>query len=348
MLSQIEKFNRRVQKTAQIQQKRHNAQQNATNQVHNINQDLTKLSYEELFALMRRTKPEDKEMGALIAHALNQKMIEDGKLKASLSQDEIREELSNKYKLWLAQQEQQAQIPNKEALVPATTQTMSISLYQKPINEGVVAYTQSMPPVEDVEYEEISGNKTSSKEENKDWIKAKHAFWERFALENNKSPAYDIQENSFSCTLKDQEGKTSFGTISYDSPNDAQISKDADLLMYKGLVKDAAANNLSITFGDSLEIKQQALLMAAILIHGNENDKKIEMINEPQLDLNAPYFKELPKEAQDALIKHAFIKERTQNMPQRKSRLSSPHLLPEKININPLLLPAHNGRNESR
>ena len=65
--------------------------------------------------------------------------------------------------------------------------------------------------------------------------------------------------------------------------------------------KDAATHNWSITFGETLDDKQKALLLAAILIHQNEENKTVSMVNAPAIDLNADYFKDLPKEAQDAL-----------------------------------------------
>lgn len=140
-----------------------------------------------------------------------------------------------------------------------------------------------------------------------DWKELKRKFWEEYAKKYGLNVTHDIniEEDTYTCSLTKKDEKEDkekpLGSINYTSEFNAQVSKDADLVMYQGLVQDAAANGLSITFGESLDDKQKALLLAATLIHGNESGKKIEVIGAPTIDLNAPYFKELPKEAQEVL-----------------------------------------------
>lgn len=308
MTSQIDKWNARKGKTEELQKKAARCR---------MMDNLDRLSYDDLFALANRTDPEDKEMRAKITHALSQKMLQDGKL----DKVDIKEYLLEKYKAWLDEQkkfhENRHNLSEQtiEALVPVQSQE---KFSEDNITTLVPVGTMSVAKYHENEVDDQGYAEIVEPEEISSWIQAKKEFWEKFATEKNKTAEHDVQEKSYGCTLKDTDDKP-LGSVHYESPTAAQVSKDADLIMYQGLVKDAAANNLSITFGESLDNKQKALLLAAILIHGNENGKKIEMINAPKIDLNADYFKELPAEAQAALRKQAEYEKHLENMPKRKN-----------------------------
>ena len=211
------------------------------------------------------------------------------------------EEVDAIIKKWLTTHELK-QVPENLS----ANEIIEVQLYQPETNALALQNT-----VEDVEFEEVKENEAEKQKE--DWKELKRKFWEEYAKKHSFNPTHDINndEDTYTCSLTKKEAdgtEKPLGLIHYASEFNAQVSKDADLVMYKGLVTDAAANNLSITFGDSLNDKQKALLLAAVLIHQNEENKQIKMIKEPQIDLNAPYFKELPKEAQDVLKKRAEIK----------------------------------------
>lgn len=135
------------------------------------------------------------------------------------------------------------------------------------------------------------------------WIEEKRKFWSEFAQEvkntfENDSQK-DLEEKSFSCALSIGDLR---GEIKYTAPNAAQISKDSHLTMYQGLVKDALQNNLSITFGQSLDDKQKAMLLAACLMNKNQ---EVQMVNPPKIDINADYFKQLPEDVRATLTDYA-------------------------------------------
>lgn len=140
------------------------------------------------------------------------------------------------------------------------------------------------------------------------WIEEKRKFWQEFAktqkLDLKNILDEDAANKTFTGTLlKDNQ---EVGKIEYTSPTAATISKDSSFVLYQGLVKDAIANNLSVTFGKTLDEKQQAMLFAACLQNQDkyENGEKLEIKNPPKIDINAEYFKELPKDVQDTLKKH--------------------------------------------
>ena len=155
---------------------------------------------------------------------------------------------------------------------------------------------------------EINGEKQPAPQNDLQWIEEKRKFWKEFAesQENNfqNDPQKDLENKTFSCTLN----KESYaGTITYSSPTSAQITKDSHLTMYQGLVKDALKNNLSITFGASLDDKQKAMLLAACLLEKGTyaNGDKMQMVNPPKIDINAEYFKALPEDAKTVLNDYA-------------------------------------------
>ena len=137
-----------------------------------------------------------------------------------------------------------------------------------------------------------------------DWIEEKRKFWKEYAatVENNfeNDPAKDTESKTFSCTLSKDDKK---GEIKYTAPDKVQIGKDSHLEMYSGLVKDAVKNNLSITFGATLDDKQKAMLLAACLMNKEkyQDGAELAMVNPPKIDMNAEYIKELPEDVQKTL-----------------------------------------------
>lgn len=163
---------------------------------------------------------------------------------------------------------------------------------------------ESTPTDNDKPQSLVVDNEGGDKTDDLQWIEEKRKFWKEYAesVENTfaNDAKKDIESKSFVCTLtKDKD----HGEITYTSPTNAQISKDSHLVMYQGLVKDALKNNLTITFGQSLDDKQKAMLLAACLMeqgtYGNGN--KVAMVNPPKIDMNAEYIKELPESVQKTL-----------------------------------------------
>lgn len=145
--------------------------------------------------------------------------------------------------------------------------------------------------------------------ENKNWIQEKREFYAKYAQEADvvfkNDEQKDTEEKSFTFSFE-KNGKT-LGEMKYTSPNSVQISKESDLVMYQGLVQDALKNDLSISFGASLDNKQKALLLAAVLMSDKKtyaNGDGIELKNAPQIDMNAEYFKSLPENVQAVLKDH--------------------------------------------
>lgn len=155
------------------------------------------------------------------------------------------------------------------------------------------------------------------------WIEEKRKFWQEFAktqkLALQNIPDEDAANKTFTgILLKDNQ---EIGKIEYQSPSAATISKDSSFVLYQGLVKDAIANNLSVTFGKTLDEKQQAMLLAACLQNQDKykNGEKLEIKNPPKIDINADYFKELPNDVQDTLIAHVKIQELNDKVAQHKA-----------------------------
>lgn len=155
---------------------------------------------------------------------------------------------------------------------------------------------------------EVGKDDREGEANNLDWIEEKRKFWKEFAEENENNfqndPQKDTESKTFSCTLnKDKDA----GIITYTSPTAARITQDSHLTMYQGLVKDAMQNNLSITFGLSLDEKQKAMLLAACLMEQGTyaNGEKLQMVNPPKIDMNAEYIKSLPENVQKVLGDYA-------------------------------------------
>lgn len=169
--------------------------------------------------------------------------------------------------------------------------------------------------VEDKEKAETNRESLSVSNDNNgqepDWIKEKREFWQKYAQDNKYTMgndiAKDMQEKSFTGTLSKDGQK--LGEIKYTSQTAVTISKDSSIELYQGLVKDAMSNELSVTFGNSLDDKQKAMLFAACLMNKDKykDGAELAMVNPPKIDMNAEYFKELPDNVKEVLT--AQIKE---------------------------------------
>jgi hypothetical protein len=154
----------------------------------------------------------------------------------------------------------------------------------------------------------VNGQDNTQDQPDEDWIAKKRAFWQDYAatskLELINDAAADQESKSFAATLK--LGDKALGDIKYTSPTNAAVSKDASFELYRGLATDAATNNLSITFGQTMDDTQKAMLMAACLKtpYPDGSGKHIEMVNTPKIDPNAEYFQKLPPEVQSILKQH--------------------------------------------
>ena len=166
-----------------------------------------------------------------------------------------------------------------------------------------VKNAKSTPTDNDKPQSLVVNNEGGDKTDDLQWIEEKRKFWKEYAesVENTfeNDAKKDIESKSFQCSLtKDKD----HGEITYTSPTNVQISKDSHLVMYQGLVKDALKNNLTITFGQSLDDKQKAMLLAACLMeqgtYGNGN--KVAMVNPPKIDM-----KDMPEDAKKVLEGYA-------------------------------------------
>ena len=161
-----------------------------------------------------------------------------------------------------------------------------------------------------------------------DWIKEKRKFYQEYAqkigAEFDNDEQKDAQEKSFSFSFK-KNGK-SMGEVRYSSPNRVHISKDAALGMYNGLVLNALKNNLAISFGQSLNDTQRAMLLGAVLLN---QDKKysdgsgIAIMNAPKIDINAEYFKKLPEVVQNKLKTYVEQQKEEQAKQEAKDKLNA-------------------------
>lgn len=139
-----------------------------------------------------------------------------------------------------------------------------------------------------------------------DWIKEKREFWKKYATENSAQYNEEDKDNPSKTNLEFSLSKAEElqGSINYSAKDAVQISKDSNLLMYQGLVRDAVQNNLSITFGESLDEKQKLMLYAAVLMEETryENGDKAEAVNPPKIDPTSKVFEELPNNVRDVLM----------------------------------------------
>lgn len=170
------------------------------------------------------------------------------------------------------------------------------------------------------------------------WIENKRAFWEAYAAEKALTADFNAPEGETAplyCKLSNGDKKE--GAISYSSPNDIQITKESSLILYQGLVKDAVQNNLSITFGKTLDDRQKLMLYAAVLLSEDtykDPKEKAQAVNPPALteELMKPEVfdkLELPEEAKKAL-KAKYIADRVKKL---RAVVKNPeaHLSPEEL-----------------
>ena len=152
-------------------------------------------------------------------------------------------------------------------------------------------------------------NKEQEPEENTpelSWMEAKKKFWKEYAEEKSLTPDFNVPEGETApvyCSLS-KDGKEE-GVIAYTSKKNAQISKESSLALYQGLVKDAVQNNLSITFGATLDDRQKLMLYAAVLLSEDKyegTNEKAQAVNPPALTKELINSVELPLEAKEALM----------------------------------------------
>ena len=194
---------------------------------------------------------------------------------------------------------------------------------QQPNTEEVIEKQSDDIPTEEVKEEHPIKNESKTlvvegyeqeKEqpipENQNWIEEKRAFYQQYAQKEAVTFRNDVQkdteENSLTFSFE-QDGK-SLGDVKYTSPNSVQINKNSTVLMYQAIVQDALKNDLTLSFGKSLDDKQKAMLLAAVLTTEPKkyaNGEEIALKNEPQIDISAPYFKELPQDVQNVLKQYA-------------------------------------------
>ncbi len=139
-----------------------------------------------------------------------------------------------------------------------------------------------------------------------EWIKEKRQFWKK-EFSPTVSHLYE-EENEDDLTktsLKFNLSKdgVSQGEIVYHSKTSCAVSKDSKLVMYEGLVADALKNNLSLTFGKSLDETQKLMLLAAALKNDKtyKNGDKLELVGAPKIDaktLESEAFQAMDPEAQ--------------------------------------------------
>lgn len=147
-----------------------------------------------------------------------------------------------------------------------------------------------------------NADEPSQEDENQDleWIEKKRQAWKEFAASTSKElEEHDPQEPAkYSVGLKEVKGR-----VDYASANNASITKDADFLMYKGLVHDAAKNDLNLKLGDSLTGAQKLMFYAAVLSSTETypNGEKLSLIGAPQIDPNSPDYQTLPDDVKKIL-----------------------------------------------
>lgn len=167
------------------------------------------------------------------------------------------------------------------------------------------------------------GTTEVNSEEKPDWLKEKEQFWKTYAEENKFGVQTEIKDGKLNAKLSNRD--KSFGSITYTSAEKVTISSNATIELYQGLVKDAMKNELSVTFGDSLDDKQKAMLMAACLMNKDKykNGEDLEMVNAPKIDVNAEYFKELPEEVQKTLSDYAKKQEAAEKTNKAKNNVGN-------------------------
>ena len=286
MESQIEKFNRRKQKTEALKKNKGVAEMSKENK-----------TLEEQFAEAKKAwetaglDPDDfpKEVTAENLNIIRQKIIDAQDAKKQTSENE----------------KQNEQDKNKEDKENKGTPTED---KETPVTEATGE--EKDDKTEDNKRQTLdvgTTEETPSPELN--WIEEKRKFWKEYAesIENTfeNDPAKDVETKTFSCVLSKDDKK---GEIKYTAPDKVQVGKESHLEIYSGVVKDAVKNNLSITFGATLDDKQKALLLAACLMSKERyaDGAEVAMVNPPKIDLNAEYFKQLPENVQSTLKEYTL------------------------------------------
>ncbi|MBR2300126.1 MAG: hypothetical protein IJ870_06110 [Alphaproteobacteria bacterium] len=134
---------------------------------------------------------------------------------------------------------------------------------------------------------------------NNAWIEDLRLFWQQHASESGMTYAEDDAENKSKTSLAfglalNNELKSK---IEYSSPDHVALTADSPFMAYQGIVKDAHRRKFaSITNDSSLTETQQLMLYAAVL-----ENKNIQMINAPKINLDSDAFKSLDKNVQNIL-----------------------------------------------
>lgn len=145
------------------------------------------------------------------------------------------------------------------------------------------------------------------------WMEEKRNFWQKYAgdhnylLENNK----ETDEQNKTCSFSLSKDNQKYDLV-YTEPTKAFIGENAPLDLYQGLVQEAAQGNMSITFGEHLSDTQKAMLYAAVLSAG---EKGPQMVNPPEIDMNADYFKALPDDVKKVIEDAQKAKENASQRP---------------------------------
>ncbi len=166
------------------------------------------------------------------------------------------------------------------------------------------AFKEITKPVKREDMTLEDADKGDQKDENQDleWVAKKREIWKNFAKDVSK----DVEEKEavapvqYSVGLKEVQGR-----VDYTSEKNAAITQDADFLLYKGLVRDAAKSNLNIKIGDTLTGAQKLMLYAAVLSSSETypNGDKLSLIGAPQIDPQSPDYQSLPDDVKKILEK---------------------------------------------
>lgn len=180
----------------------------------------------------------------------------------------------------------------------------------------IIAFAKAKKENKEITYDEFKKQQTDTlvvggEEENKNndraWLANKVAIWKELAQEKQLQLEHTDGDDKFSLL----KGNERLGTVRYTSESNAEVSPDAKLEMYLGLVKDAAKSGKTITLGDKLTDAQKAMLLAATLMSTDKykDGKKVALVNPPKIDTNAEYFKTLPDDVKKILEAHNRLQE---------------------------------------
>lgn len=315
MNEQIAKFNRRKQKASELNAAKREGNQTMADETKPVANWNEQLKTNELYQLaekagidvsMFKASSEDGYKTILETIQQNLKQLPESEL-ARLSPEE-RESLQNLNENTPNEVDEQTPVQNNSeeiedaASLPADEDEKDKEEATKP-NETQEEQTPFNEETMERGTLEVGAAEEAPSQE-RDWIEEKRKFWKEYAesIENTfeNAPEKDEETKTFSCALVKDDQR---GEVKYVSPNAVQIDKESHLEMYQGLVKDALKNNLSITFGASLDDKQKALLLAAVLMNKEkcQDGNYLAMVNQPQIDFNAEYFKNLPADVQKVL-----------------------------------------------